>query len=54
MDRFEIRHKAGWVGLYTWSRERAEAWIAAFDPKTYVDKSLKAEDFIIIDRWAAK
>ena len=45
-----IRHKAqGWLACSTWSRARAEEWLASFDPAMCVDKTLRAEAFEIVD-----
>lgn len=49
-DRYVIRHRSGWIGSYTWSVDRAKSWLAEFDPKEYVDKTLKVEDFFIFDQ----
>jgi hypothetical protein len=51
-DRFQIRHKTqGWTACLTWSSERAEKWLAAFDPRMYDDKTLRATDFTVVEGW---
>lgn len=50
MDRYVVKHKTGWIACATWSLERAREWIANFDPSYYTDKTLRADDFVIIDR----
>lgn len=46
---YKIKHKKkGWVACTTWSKERAEKWLKNFDPKKYIDKTLKASDFEIV------
>lgn len=54
MDRYAIKHRAGWLACETWSIPRAKAWIEAFDAKMYVDKTLRREDFYIVDRLTSK
>lgn len=47
---YTIKHKTGWIaasGFY--SKERAYEWLKRFDAKMYVDKTLKVEDFIIVE-----
>ena len=51
--RFAIRHKTGWTACLTWSRGRAESWLADFDAQKYTDKTLHVEDFEIVDRFPA-
>ncbi|RJQ38860.1 MAG: hypothetical protein C4555_04405 [Dehalococcoidia bacterium] len=47
---YKIKHKTQrWIaasGFY--DIERAEAWLARFDPRMWVDKSLRADDFEIV------
>jgi len=55
VDRFQIRHKTqGWIACFTWSRERADKWLAAFDPSMYDDKTLRSTDFVVTDLLAAR
>jgi hypothetical protein len=52
-ERYEIRHETqGWIACLTWSRERADKWLAAFDPRMYDDKTLRSTDFAIVDTLA--
>lgn len=44
---YNIYHKTGWLAAITYSQERAEKWINAFDARLYDDKELLKQDFII-------
>lgn len=48
---FNIYHKTGWVATISdmGGLARVKQWLTTFDPKMYTDKTLKAEDFYILD-----
>ena len=47
--KYYITHKTQkWVAAITWSDERAQLWLKQFKPNMWVDKTLKASDFIVI------
>lgn len=52
MDRYAIKHRSGWLACTTWSVERAQSWLARFNPQHYTDKTLRVEDFYIFDTQA--
>lgn len=47
---WEVRHKTkGWIAASGfWGRERAEQWLAKFDPRMWTDKTLTADSFEIV------
>jgi len=50
MKVYKIVHKSGWLaacGLY--GIDRAKKWLASFDARMYDDKTLKAEEFSIVE-----
>ena len=48
MNYYIIHKTQNWIAAITYSQERAEKWLNEFNPKMWDDKTLTADDFIIV------